>query len=113
VDGHTWIAARCAGPNYTSVPHHDGWGRGIFAHTSPIYIACGGEWWMFDLEAAQYMLTLIDGDLAYIRQTAARHASGTATHHHGELDHLAYLERPFIEARTAIHRRMHQLGIPH
>ena len=68
---------------------------------------------MFDLEAAQYMLTLIDGDLAYIRQTAARHASGTATHHHGELDHLAYLERPFVEARAAIHRRMHQLGIPH
>ena len=53
VDGHTWIAARCAGPNYTSVPHH------------------------------------------------------------GEMDHLAYLERPFVEARAAIHRRMHQLGIPH
>ena len=113
VDGHTWLAARCAGPDYTSVPHHDGWGRGIFAHTSPIYIACGGEWWMFDRDAAQYMLTLIDGDLQYIRRTAARHEPGTATHHHGEEDHLAYLERPFVEAREAIHRRMHQLGIPH
>lgn len=113
VDGHTWLAARCAGPDYTSVPHHDGWGRGIFAHTSPIYIACGGEWWMFDRDAAQYMLTLIDGDLQYIRRTAARHEAGTATHHHGEEDHLAYLERPFVEAREAIHRRMHQLGIPH
>ena len=113
VDGHTWLAARCAGPDYSSVPHHDGWGRGIFAHTSPIYVACGGEWWMFDKDAAQYMLTLIDGDLQYIRRTAARHEPGTATHHHGEEDHLAYLERPFIEAREAIHRRMHQLGIPH
>ena len=113
VDGHTWLAARCAGPDYTSVPHHDGWGRGIFAHTSPIYIACGGEWWMFDKDAAQYMLTLIDGDLQYIRRTAARHEPGTATHHHGEEDHLAYLERPFVEAREAIHRRMHLLGIPH
>ena len=113
VDGHTWIAARCGAPNYTSIPHHDGWGRGIFAHTSPIYVACGGEWWMFDKDAAQYMLTLIDGNLTYIRQTAARHEPGTATHHHGEDNHLTYLERPFVEARTAIHRRMHQLGIAH
>ena len=34
-------------------------------------------------------------------------------HHHGEADHLAYLERPFLQAREAIHRRMHQLGVPH
>ena len=68
---------------------------------------------MFDREAAQYMLTLIDGNLSYIRRTAARHAPGAATHHHGEEDHLAYLERPFIEAREAIHRRMHRLGIAH
>ena len=113
VKGHTWLAARCGGPNYTSVPHHDGWRRGLFAHTSPIYVACGGEWWMFDKEAAQYMLTLIDGNLTYIRETAAQHAPGTATHHHGEDDHIAYLERPFLEAREAIHRRMHQLGVPH
>ena len=113
VSGHTWLAARCGGPNYSSVPHHDGWGRSIFAHTSPIYIACGGEWWMFDKDTAQYMLTLIDGNLTYIRETAALHTSGTVTHHHGENDHIAYLERPFLEARKAIHRRMHQLGIPH
>ena len=79
----------------------------------PVYIACGGEWWMFDKDAAQYMLTLIDGNLTYIRQTAARHEPGMATHHHGEDNHLTYLERPFVEARAAIHRRMHQLGIAH
>ena len=62
---------------------------------------------------AQYMLTLIDGNLTYIRQTAARHEPGTATHHHDEDNHLTYLERPFVEARAAIHRRMHQLGIAH
>jgi len=113
VEGHTWLTARCAGPDYASIPHYDGWRRGIFAHTSPIYIACGGEWWLFDQEAAQYMLTLIDGNLTYIRETAALHQPGTVTHHHGEEDHLAYLERPFLEAREAIHRRMHQLGMPH
>jgi hypothetical protein len=113
VAGHTWLAARCGGPNYTAVSHHDGWQRGLFAHTSPIYIACGGDWWLFDHAAAQYMLTLIDGTLAYIRHTAAHDPPGGVTHHHGEEDHLAYLERPFHEAREAIHRRMHQLGIPH
>ncbi|MDA1192544.1 MAG: CehA/McbA family metallohydrolase, partial [Candidatus Poribacteria bacterium] len=29
VDKHSWIAVRCAGPNYDSVKHHDGWRRGI------------------------------------------------------------------------------------
>ncbi len=113
VDGHTWLAARCGGPDYTAVAHYDGWERGIFAHTSPIYVACGGEWWLFDEDVAQYMLTLIEGDLTYIREVAAQHAPGTTTHHHGEDDHLAYLERPFVEARQAIHRRMHRLGIAH
>jgi hypothetical protein len=113
VNSHTWLAARCGGPGYTAIPHHDGWQRGIFAHTSPIYVAAGGDWRLFDQEAAQYMLTLIEGGLAYIRHTAAHYPAGTVTHHHGEADHLAYLERPFHEAHEAIHRRMDQLGIGH
>jgi hypothetical protein len=113
IDGHTWLAARCGGPNYTSVPHFDSWRRGVFAHTSPIYIAVGGDWWLFDKDAAQYMLTLIEGNLSYIRRTAPHHPYCTATHHHGEDDHLEYLERPFQQAREAIHKRMHQLGIAH
>ena len=52
-------------------------------------------------------------DLAYIRETSTQHRPGTVTHHHGEEDHMAYLERPFLEAQAAIHRRMHHLGIPH
>jgi len=114
VDKHSWLAARCGGPNYTiSVPHLDGWGRGVMAHTSPIYIACGGEWWMYDQETAQYMLTLVDGCIEYVRNTSRQHAETGVVHHHGEADHEAYLERPFLEARAAIHKRMHQLGIPH
>lgn len=114
VDKHSWIAARCGGPGYAqAVPHHDGWGRGIIAHTSPVYLAVGGEWWMFDPETANYMLTLIEGGLSYIRERARHHHPGTVTHHHGEEDHLEFLSRPFNQAREAIHRRMHQLGIPH
>jgi len=78
------------------------WNRGVFAHTSPIYVACGGEWDMFDPATAQYMLTLIDGDLTYIRETAGVRPAGSITHRHGEDDHLAYLQRPFLEARDAI-----------
>ncbi len=113
VTKHSWIAARCGGPDYQAVRHYDGWGRGIIAHTSPVYIAVGGEWWMFDSETANYMLTLIEGGLSYIRKTARHHHPDSVTHHHGEDDHLAFLERPFREAEDAIHRRMHQLGIPH
>lgn len=113
VDGHTWIAARCGGPGYSAVPHHDGWRRGIFAHTSPVYVAVGGKWSMFDRDAATYMLTLVEGGLSYIRSMAPLHPHGTVTHHHGREDHQAYLEEPFHQAAAAIHRRMHELGIPH
>ena len=41
---------------------------------------------------------------------APQHAPGTVTHHHGEADHLAYLERPFHQARQAILERMRQQG---
>jgi len=113
VAGNTWMAARCAGPSYTAMPHFDVWRRGVFAHTSPIYIACGERWSLFDRETAQYMLTLIEGGLAYIRQKAVHHPHGSVTHHHGEEDHFAYLERPFRQAIEAIHRRMHEEGIEH
>jgi len=129
VDGHTWIAARCGGPEYytegnfnSSQPpswsqehsassnivgvHFDAWRRGIFAHTSPVYVACGGEWSMFDPEIARNMLTSIEGSLTYIRQVSTQHDPETITHHHGEGDHMAYLERPFQEAKAALEQRL-------
>ena len=67
---------------------------------------------MFDEAVARDMLTLIEGSMIYIAETAPLDPPGTATHHHGEPDHLAYLQRPFLEARDAVHRRMDALGIP-
>ena len=113
IDGHTWLAARCGGPNYTTLRHHDTWHRGVFAHTSPIYIAVGDDWHLFDANTAQYMLTLMEGSLAHIRQRAAHYPADKVSHHHGEGDHIAYLERPFHEAIRAIHGRLHEHGIPH
>lgn len=107
IDGHSWLAARCGGPGYyDSTRHHDEWSRGIFAHTSPVYLACGGEWSMFDADVAQYMLTLIDGSLTYIQETALHYEPGTVTHHHGEDDHMAYLQRPLLEAHRAVQSRI-------
>ena len=74
------------------------------AHTSPIYVAVGGEWWMSNADTTQYMLTLLHGGLEYIRQRVGYHTRGTVTHHHGEDNHQAYLERPFHEAIEAVHR---------
>ena len=109
VDRHTWLAARCGGLNYfDGLRHHDIWTRGVFAHTSPIYVACGGDWWMYEEGVAQYMLTMVEGDLTYIRETSGQHMPGNVTHHHGGADHMAYLEAPFLEAREAIQRRMTQ-----
>ena len=82
-------------------------------HTSPIYVACGGEWGMFNEETAQYMLTLMNGCIEHIRHTSRQHQGEGITHHHGLEDHGAYLEAPFVQAQEAIHRRMHQLGISH
>ena len=83
------------------------------AHTSPIYLACGGVYDVFSSDAMHYMLTLLDGSLEYIRRRAPQWRACTTTHHHGQDDHLAFLERPFHEAFSAIHKKMHDHGIPH
>jgi hypothetical protein len=106
IDGHSWLCARVSGPDYNPVAHHDTWSRGVFAHTSPVYVACGGDWQMADPAGLQYMLTLVGGSLEYIRQVSPQWPAERVTHHHGEADHLAYLERPLREAEAALRIRL-------
>ena len=107
IDSNSWLAARSGGPNYfDSINHHDIWERGIFAHTSPIYIACKGKWWMFDKSIANYMLKTIQGNLLYVKNTALHHTQGKVTHHHGEENHIEYLSRPLLEAEKKIKDRI-------
>jgi hypothetical protein len=114
IRSHTWLAARVSGPGYfEAVPHHDVWQRGVMAHTSPVYLAVGDVWELYDPEVATYMLTLLEGSLAYIRSRSRQYRPGSVTHFHGEADHQAFLERPFHEALQAIHARMHRHGLPH
>jgi hypothetical protein len=101
VDGNSWLACRAFGTDY----HLDEWGRRVFAHTSPVYVACGGEWAMADSEGLRYIRTLVEGAREYVRHTAVRRSDRHTTHHHGEADHLAWLERPFAEALRALEER--------
>jgi hypothetical protein len=101
VDGSTWFAARTFGTD----SHLDEWGRQVFAHTSPVYVACGGPWGMADPDGLRYIRTLVEGAREYVRHTAPRRADHLTTHHHGEPDHLAWLERPFAEALEALDSR--------
>ena len=110
VDGHGWLAARCGGPGgpAATFPNHlDGWGRGVFAHTSPVYLQCGEESWaLFDEGVARYMQALVQGSLEHMRLAARMHPDDMVTHHHGAVDHLAHLEAPFREALDEIGRRL-------
>jgi hypothetical protein len=113
VERDTWLAARCTGWSPRGVAkHRDCWERGVMAHTSPVYVRRGERYDVFDAGAVEYMLTLVDGGLTYIRERTRSYRPPVA-HHHGEHDHLAYLERPFHEAAEALHRLLHAHGIPH
>ncbi|MCC6483278.1 MAG: CehA/McbA family metallohydrolase [Armatimonadetes bacterium] len=120
IDGSTWLCARCGGPDYhiesapagKAVRHFDSWRRAVCAHTSPVYIQVGETYDVCSPASLQYMLTLVDGSLQHIRR-APQWKPGHVTHHHHSHDHLEYLEGPLREAAQAIHKKMHEHGIPH
>jgi hypothetical protein len=108
IAGNGWVCARVGGPGYTPLAHHDVWARGVFAHTSPIYVVCGDAdaWQRTDAAGLEYLLTLVEGSLTYIRGLSPQHPVERVTHHHAEADHQAFLERPFQEARAALRARL-------
>jgi hypothetical protein len=111
VDGDSWLAARCGGPDhFDGLAHRDVWQRRVFAHTSPVYVTTGDAWRMFDEEHAAYMQAVIEGSLAYIRERSTQHRTDLVSHHHGEADHIRYLERPFLEALELVRGRRNGFG---
>ena len=107
VEGDTWLAARAGGLDYyDAATYLDAFERAAFAHTSPIYVACGhDEWTMHDEETIRYMLARVDAVRAYVEHAAPRTRLGGGGHPHGEADHLAYLDRPLMEARQRLLER--------
>ena len=59
--------------------------------TSPVYVEVGGDWYMFDRNTLEHMLTVVNGDIEYIESTSSQYSNGNVTHHHGEDDHLDWL----------------------
>jgi hypothetical protein len=119
VSKSSWVAARCGGPGYFPArsPDFSPWPEGSgpwewdrFAHTSPIYVSSGEMWSMFDPDLARPLLPLLEGVVEHIRDHALHWEPGTTTHHHGQPDHLAYLEMPFREAIASIQRRIRGLS---
>jgi hypothetical protein len=106
IDDDSWLAARCGGPGYFDGPSHRGpWERRIFAHTSPVYVACGGGGWnRRDPDQDRRMRVLIGAGMERIRN-ARSYPEDRITHHHGEPDHAAFLERPFLEALAHLDAR--------
>ena len=62
LQGSGWIAARCAGVD----GHPAGY---MAAHTSPVYVQSGRER-LFDAQAAQHMLALVEGGVEYLNKLA-------------------------------------------
>ena len=128
ISSNKWLSARCGGPGYFSdiaevnsklseselnkyaqSRYLDVWNRAVFAHTSPVYVACGTkEWNMYDPSIAEYMQTLIEGGLTYIDNISTQDSPGNTTHHHGEDDHMEFLKRPFNQALESLRDRMHR-----
>jgi hypothetical protein len=93
-----WVAARCFGKG--QVWHV--WPVAIYAHTSPVYLIVGGQE-IFSPNEATYLLTLIEGGIAYLRHISI-HRSEEKMH-----EHIALFER----GREAIHRKLHEHGVRH
>jgi hypothetical protein len=107
VQRNTWLSARVGAERYDRpVLFADAWARGVMAHSSPIYVACGEHWSMFDRAISEDMLRLVDMSSAYVREMGLRWPQGTVTHHHSHIDHDAFLSKPFQEARDAIMKRL-------
>jgi hypothetical protein len=97
VPGAGWIAARCSARRGlgTSWPN-------MLAHTSPVYVVAPGEQ-LFSPSGAAWLMTLIEGSETWIETLATW----------PDPARLEQVRKVFADARSALHRRMHEHGIPH
>ena len=107
VPADSWIALRAGGPGYFDARRTlCSFERGVFAHTSPIYLRSGPDAdRTTDDDTLEYLLTRVDAARAYVTSMAPIRRLGGGGHPHGEEDHIAHLTRPFDEARTRLEAR--------
>ncbi len=107
VPSDSWIALRAGGPGYFDARRTlCSFERGVFAHTSPIYLRSSDfADRTTDDDLLEYLLTRVDAARAYVETMAPIRRLGGGGHPHGEADHLAHLVRPFDEARARLTAR--------
>ncbi|HEV8635674.1 MAG TPA: CehA/McbA family metallohydrolase [Chloroflexota bacterium] len=76
----SWVAARCHGREKLQVI----WPIAVGAHTSPVYVTVGGRR-QTSTGDADYLLTLLEGGLAYLDNLAAFRDPAQRRHHRGVL----------------------------
>ncbi len=96
--GSGWLAARCV--SRLIVWHV--WPINVAAHTSPVYVVSGGAE-LFSPSDATFMLTLLDGGLAYLDTLSI--PAGRQRHDQ--------IKAVFREAQNRLHTRMHARGCHH
>jgi len=89
--GSCWIAARCGSRLF----QQHCWPTRVGAHTSPVYVVVPGSE-LFSPSDAQYMLTMIEGGLAYLDTLSVR----ADEKRHREI------RRIYRQAHDQLHRRM-------
>jgi len=89
----SWVAARCI--SRSKMLHC--WHTYMAAHTSPVYIKVGDDEW-FNATDATYMLTLMDGGLAWLDTLSI--PAYDETHQR--------VRNVFLAAQNELHRRLHQ-----
>ena len=98
VSGPGWLAARCS----SQLGPVTSWEFMVQAHTSPVYLVAPGQE-LFSPDTAAYMLALIDGSQTFVENLAVR----------PDAERLAATRKVFEDARTKLHRRLHEHNIPH
>ena len=98
VPGSAWIGARVA----SGMDRWIGSPRQVAAHTSPVYVTAGGQD-LFNPSDATYMLTLLEGGLAWV-DTLSIPAG---------CERQAQNRKVFEDAREHLHTRLHSHGHHH
>ena len=92
VPGPGWLAARCSSKLRPR----------LMAHTSPVYVQVPGRD-TFSETAATYMLTQIEAAQTWVETLATR----------PDPERFERVRKVFTDARTILHRRLHEHGVKH
>ena len=98
LEGSSWVAARCV--SRYQVWH--GWPIHIAAHTSPVYVVVGDQD-QFSLPDATYMMTMLDGGMAWLDTLSIP----------ADPERQARIRGVFQQAKDALHQRLHAAGHSH